>query len=226
VAAANVKHAAMTDERSCLNCHAPHLADHKPLMRRRMDHVCLTCHDKPLEAADGRTVAAMANVLTKSKFLHGAIRAGECSACHDAHGAAEHALLVGAFPDSSYARFDVNKYALCFKSCHSPEIVLTKRTTSLTNFRDGEVNLHYLHVNRDEKGRSCKTCHAIHGSDLPNHMAGEVAFERSGWAMPVGFEKMSNGGSCAPGCHAPKQYDRTRVPTTAPSTRPAIGGLP
>ena len=225
-AGAIVKHAAMTADRSCLNCHAAHLADHRPLMPARMDQVCLTCHDKPLKAADGHTVAPMADLLTKSKFLHGAIRAGDCSSCHDAHGAAEHSLLVRAFPDSSYARFDVKQYALCFQTCHSKEIVLTARTTSLTNFRDGDVNLHFAHVNRDEKGRSCKTCHAIHGSNLPNHMAGDVAFERSNWAMPIGFEKMATGGSCAPGCHAPRAYDRAKAPTSAPSTRPALGGVP
>ena len=68
-----------------------------------------------------------------------ALRVGNCSACHDSHGGKHDGLLDRSFPKTFYTRFDVNKYALCFASCHSPEIVLTKRTTSLTNFRDGEV---------------------------------------------------------------------------------------
>lgn len=78
----------------------------------------------------------------------------------------------------------------------------------LTNFRDGDLNLHYLHVNRDKKGRSCRTCHEIHGSDLPAHVATSVPFEGSGWPLPIGFKKTPSGGSCAPGCHKPYGYDR------------------
>jgi hypothetical protein len=80
-------------------------------------------------------------------------------------------------------------------------------------------------VNRSEKGRSCASCHSIHGSNLPNHMASEVPFERSGWAMPIGFEKLSDGGSCAPGCHAPRSYSRTR-PSTAPTIEPTTRDVP
>jgi predicted CXXCH cytochrome family protein len=183
-----------------------------------MDRVCLTCHDKPVQGSDGRAIASMKPVLTQSKFLHGPIRAGSCSGCHDPHGAKFAGLLARQFPDTFYTRFDVKKYELCF-SCHEPEMVLEEKTATLTNFRDGQTNLHFVHVNRDDKGRSCKTCHSLHGSNLPNHMASEVPFEGSNWAMPIEFEKKENGGSCAPGCHVPKTYTRTAaMPTTAPTT--------
>jgi len=115
-----------------------------------------------------------------------------------------------------YTKFDLKKYDLCF-TCHEANIVLTSKTTTLTNFRNGEVNLHFVHVNRDDKGRSCKTCHDVHASNLPNHMALSVPFEGSGWAMPIEYEKSATGGSCAPGCHKPRTYDRTA--TTMPTTR-------
>jgi predicted CXXCH cytochrome family protein len=213
----NVKHAAMTVQKQCSNCHDPHGAPQKSLLKARMDKVCLTCHAKPIIAQDGRTIAGMAAVLTESKFLHGANKVGNCAACHDPHGENRERLLERNFPQGFYARFDVTKYELCW-SCHPREMVLTENST-ITNFRDGEKNLHFVHVNRDQKGRSCKTCHEIHGSNLPNHMASEVPFEGSGWAMPIEYQQRTDGGSCAPGCHVPRTY--TRGPTTLPTTMPA-----
>jgi len=58
---------------------------------------------------------------------------------------------------------DIKKYDLCFQ-CHEKELVLSEKTASLTNFRDGDENLHFIHVNRESKGRSCKSCHNVHGS--------------------------------------------------------------
>jgi predicted CXXCH cytochrome family protein len=211
---ANIQHAAMVTADSCANCHNAHASDQPDLLRRRMDQVCLTCHDKAIPAKDGHVIPNMKPVLA-SQYLHGPIRAGSCSGCHDAHGSKYPNLLDRAFPDKFYTSFDVGKYALCF-NCHEPEMVLEAKTASLTNFRDGDKNLHFVHVNRDDKGRSCKTCHAIHGSDLPKHMASEVPFEGSNWAMPIAFEKTADGGGkCAPGCHVPKTYKPG--PTTVPT---------
>jgi len=180
------------------------------LLRQRMDKVCLTCHDRPLLARDGRTIADMKPALT-SQFLHGGIRSGMCSYCHDPHGASQRNLLTKKFPETFYTSFDVGKYELCF-SCHDKAMVLTAKTTTLTEFRDGDKNLHFVHVNREDKGRTCKTCHAIHGSDLPRHM---VPFEGSNWSMPIGFQKYDFGGKCASGCHKPRTYSR-ELPATRP----------
>jgi predicted CXXCH cytochrome family protein len=212
LASAPVKHAAMTAAGSCANCHNPHASNQKHLLANRTDVVCVACH-QPMQ----KTLAA-------SKFLHGPIRAGECSACHDAHGGQHPALLDRAFPQTFYTSFDVKKYELCF-SCHDPQVALAAKTTTLTNFRNADTNLHYLHVNREEKGRSCKTCHAIHGSNLPNHMASSVPFEGSNWAMPLEYEKTERGGSCTPGCHVTRSYERgspaTVITATSPTTRGA-----
>lgn len=214
------KHAALVMANGCSNCHAPHSAPEKSLLRARTDRVCFTCHDKPVRATDGRIIPNMKALLTQSKFLHGANKAGNCNACHDPHGSNQRDLLERSFPDSFYASFDVGKYELCW-SCHERQLVLTAKTRSLTNFRNGDQNLHFVHVNRDEKGRSCKSCHAIHASDLPNHMASEVPFEGSNWAMPIEYQKTADGGSCAPGCHKPRTYSRSA--TTLPTTMPTRG---
>jgi predicted CXXCH cytochrome family protein len=218
IAGSTVQHAAMVTGNSCANCHEPHASQQPELLRQRTQTLCLSCHDKPITATDGRLIANMKPVLTESKFLHGPIRNGACSACHDPHGSKFPSLLDQAFPKAFYTSFETGKYELCFK-CHQSDMVQTAKTTTLTGFRDGDRNLHFVHVNREEKGRSCRTCHSLHGSNLPRHMASEVPFEGSTWTMPIEFEQMADGGRCAPGCHAPKAYSRTKP---VPATQPAI----
>jgi hypothetical protein len=82
----------------------------------------------------------------------------------------------------------------------------TEKTATLTSFRNGDRNLHYLHVNRKDKGRTCSTCHEMHGSNLPGQMAESVPFGQ--WTLPINYVKQSNGGSCGPGCHVHQSYDR------------------
>ncbi|CAN5464847.1 cytochrome c3 family protein [soil metagenome] len=214
-----VQHAAMVTADGCVNCHDPHGSTQVKLLKARMDVVCLTCHNKAIKAKDGREIPDMKPAVADAKFLHGPIRVGNCSACHDAHGGQRLALLKGEFPRTFYTSFAVEKYGLCF-SCHEKQLVETEKTVALTGFRDGDRNLHFLHVNRDDKGRSCKTCHNVHGSDLPKHIATDVPFEGSAWAMPMGYQKTGDGGSCTPGCHKTREYSRSR-PTTLPTTRGA-----
>jgi predicted CXXCH cytochrome family protein len=204
---AGVSHDALFTDDSCANCHDPHAASRPHMLSDRVDRLCLKCHDKPLTATSGRVIANMQQTLQR-EYLHGPIRSGDCTACHNAHGASNTRLLREKFPETFYAAFDLGNYALCFQ-CHDQQLVLKENTGQLTRFRNGETNLHFLHVNRDEKGRTCKTCHDMHGSDLPNHLASDVPFEGSQWSMPIAFEKTDDGGSCAPGCHEPRSYHRT-----------------
>ena len=64
------------------------------------------------------------------------------------------------FPERFYASFDIASYGLCFE-CHEEALVTEERTTELTNFRNGDLNLHFRHVNQ-EKGRTCRACHDVH----------------------------------------------------------------
>jgi predicted CXXCH cytochrome family protein len=218
LATAKHVHGAVT-EGNCASCHDPHASNNPDELKARTDKLCMTCHDKAIKTADGRTIASMSAVMA-SKNLHGPVKAGQCSACHLPHASDEPNLLKAYSPDTFYASFDVTLYALCF-SCHNQQVVLQPKTTTLTNFRDGDTNLHYLHVNRADKGRTCKTCHDVHGSDLPNHIAASVPFEGSNWAMPINYEQTATGGSCTPACHDKKTYDRVQPAGTKPAAQPA-----
>ncbi|MHC4413753.1 MAG: cytochrome c3 family protein [Planctomycetota bacterium] len=223
IAGSTAPHAAVFTADRCANCHDPHAASWPKLLRDRQDVLCLQCHDEPIRAADGRTIPNVASMLQGRVFLHGPVKAGDCAACHNVHGASHARLLRERFTETFYAAFDPGNYALCF-SCHERELVTSARTTALTDFRDGDLNLHFLHVNRQRKGRTCAACHAIHGSNLPKHLAETVRFEGSGWTMPIGFKKTVTGGSCAPGCHEPLAYDRQVRPD--PPTQDPAGGAP
>ncbi len=207
VASASNPHQAVFTGKQCGNCHDPHAAGRDHLLKARVDNLCLTCHNQEIQSSSGRVIANMEPLLKDRKFLHGPVKAGQCDACHNAHGAAHSRLLRENFTEAFYADFDESIYALCF-TCHDQQLVETEKTTTLTGFRNGAQNLHYVHVHRDRKGRTCRTCHAIHASNLPRHMATDVPFEGSGWAMPIKFQATADGGSCSPGCHEPYAYHR------------------
>ena len=215
-------HEAVFTGDSCANCHDPHAAAGRHLLRSRADQLCLECHNRAIQTSEGDTIPDMTSTLER-KYLHGPVRAGDCAACHNAHGSAHTALLHDTFPATFYANFDMRNYVLCFQ-CHNKELVLIEKTDQLTDFRDGSQNLHYAHVRPEGKGRTCKACHAIHGSDQPKHVADSVPFDGSQWAMPIGFEKTDGGGSCAPGCHEPRGYSRD--PSDEPPPDPAQRGQP
>jgi predicted CXXCH cytochrome family protein len=223
IAQAKHVHGALTAG-NCASCHDPHASNQPDELKARTDKVCLTCHEKAIQTADGRTIAALGPVLA-SKNLHGPVKAGSCGECHLPHAADQPNLLKQYFPDTFYAKFDITNYALCF-SCHNSQMVLRAKTANLTNFRDGDKNLHFAHVNRDDKGRTCITCHEVHGSNLPNHMAASVPFEGSNWSLPINYDQTARGGGCTPGCHDQRTYDRNKPVPAAPATVPAANGGP
>ncbi len=218
---ANTQHAAVTTERACLNCHEAHASDYARLMQDDMLVLCFECHDKDIEGEDGVVLGNIKAVIEGGTSLHGPIGQGNCAACHMIHGGDEFRLLVREYPAAFYAPFNEESYALCF-SCHEPELVQDETTRALTNFRNGDVNLHYLHVNRKKKGRTCRACHETHASNKANHIRESVPFGRSGWPLPIKFRKLEKGGSCTPGCHKPFEYNRDDPVDYEPPDEPPI----
>ena len=144
--------------------------------------------------------------------LHGPINNSICTPCHDPHGSQYAKLLVKEFPAGEYTPYDDKEYVLCF-SCHDRNLLKFPDTSFATGFRDGDRNLHYLHVNKKDKGRNCTFCHNMHGSSNPKLIADSVPFGK--WSLPLKFVKTETGGSCSPGCHKQYNYDR-KTPGKAP----------
>lgn len=202
-----VKHGALERDKSCLNCHDAHMSQiAKNLTMEPMD-LCLSCHDREYKRDKGKNVMNITAWLKDNTEHHGPIKQKDCSGCHDPHGSENFRILRNYYPETFYKGFDIENYKLCF-SCHEKTVALNEQTTKLTNFRNGNTNLHFLHVNKAVKGRTCRACHETHASNFPKHIREAVPF--GAWDLPLNFEKTETGGSCAPGCHKIKEYDRTK----------------
>jgi predicted CXXCH cytochrome family protein len=203
-----VKHKGLDTERKCLACHDPHVADYANQLIMQPADLCMTCHDREYLDKNGKVrVANMKAMLEKNKDHHGPIRQKDCSACHNTHGSNNFRMLREYFPELFYAPYQASNYKLCFM-CHEKTIAEEKRTTTLTGFRNGDQNLHYVHVNKEVKGRTCRACHDAHATNNPKHIRDAVPF--GAWQLPINFEKTKNGGTCLPGCHQLFGYDRQK----------------
>ncbi|WP_022852417.1 cytochrome c3 family protein [Thermodesulfatator atlanticus] len=187
----------------CVACHRPHSSNYELLLANDLTTLCFNCH------------VDLGDYIKESKFKHGPVQTGDCIACHNVHGSQYVSLLVKYFPPKFYIDYKPENYDLCF-ACHNKDIARNKLTNVLTNFRDGEFNLHYLHVHR-KKGRTCIACHDPHASNQAKHIRYEVPF--GAWAYPISFKKTPTGGTCIVGCHAPKSYDRLRPVFWKPPTQ-------
>jgi predicted CXXCH cytochrome family protein len=199
-----VTHDVTTTDEECLSCHSPHASNHAPILKKPQRTLCLDCHDRRVESGD-HWLIDMATRLSDNEVWHKPVLEGDCSGCHRPHGSANFRLLKKPFPAGFYSKFSTADYGLCF-SCHEKNMVTVQTSRRVTRFRDGDLNLHYLHVNKERRGRSCRACHAVHASPRPLHVAERVPF--GSWLMPINFKKTETGGSCAPGCHAHMPYDR------------------
>jgi predicted CXXCH cytochrome family protein len=178
----------------CSSCHGVHFTDYEKLLKAPLQGICYTCH-KDL----GQKVGA-------NKFFHGPVSQNDCAACHETHGSPYTKILRNYFPAEFYISYKTENYAICF-DCHNKDIALHAKTAELTDFRNGDRNLHFVHVNKDKKGRSCKACHEVHSGNQPKHIREEVPYGQM-WSYPIRYTKTPAGGTCVVGCHKPFSYDR------------------
>ncbi len=199
------KHGPMNDAKLCMNCHDPHFSDFPKLTLKVQKDLCLGCHDKELDTERGR-IANMKSLLESNKNGHGPVKSGDCVSCHNPHGSEYWRILVKYYPAEFYTSYSDGKYGLCF-TCHDKAAFAELYTDRATRFRDGRKNLHFVHVNKIVKGRTCRACHEIHAdADRRNHVKDTVVF--NGWSMQMNYNAGKNGGTCAPGCHGEKRYSR------------------
>lgn len=211
------KHGVIKEEGSCLLCHTPHASTVKYILKDEPTKLCLKCHDKPLGVTEGDIIPAFTDQIEGKKFKHGPVAENDCAGCHKTHGSDHFRMLDKEYPELFYAPFDKKNYELCF-GCHEDTVVLNERTKRLTDFRNGDLNLHFLHVNKERRGRTCRACHQTHASNHPKHIRESVPY--GSWNLPIGFSKTETGGSCAPGCHVPKDYDRVKAVDYSAKAKP------
>jgi predicted CXXCH cytochrome family protein len=202
------QHSVVSDIDGCLKCHTPHASSVKFILKSDPATICMTCHDKPQEITKDEILPAFTEQIKGKKFLHGPVKDNDCAGCHVPHGSKYFKLLAKEYPPIFYAPFSEKNYELCF-GCHPKDLVWTPETNNLTDFRNGSTNLHFLHVNKERRGRTCRACHETHASDLPKHIRESVPYGM--WELPVGFTKTTTGGNCISGCHVPKYYDREKA---------------
>jgi len=223
--AASMVHGPVTDSTGCTNCHNPHFTLLPDLQKLPQPELCLKCHSQPVVTPQGRILPDMAALLRENPDHHGPIDDGNCTACHHPHGGDRFGFLYLEYPADFYAAYEPARYELCF-SCHLPDLVRDASGTGLTGFRDGDLNLHWMHVNQ-EKGRTCRACHEVHASKRPFHIRESVPFGPGGWMLEINFEQSADGGACLPGCHRPREYRRSAARRAeVPAENSVPGGEP
>lgn len=190
---------APVEAKECDSCHeVDDEAAHEYKLGSTEPDLCLDCHDDLAESLeeDG-----------DSRSRHHPAAEGECSSCHDPHASTVARLLTGGYPSDLYGEFEEERYELCFE-CHDVELVSEQRTSEATEFRNGTVNVHYLHVAKNAKGRGCNLCHTPHASGQDRLVRTSLKFNE--WDMPIQFKVTETGGYCGPACHTAKSYDRIK----------------
>jgi len=217
-------HAIGVDGMKCSRCHEKRIEgrhDFKKIPDETM-FLCAQCHradvlpPKDLKKSPPKVLSTDA-----AKHLHKPFEEGKCTLCHDAHSSNYYKHLKFSFPEGIYAPYQIDTYALC-ASCHKDLVgkLTEPRTLNLTMFRNGNVNLHYRHVNKN-KGRTCVACHHPHG--LVNTKLLRDTFRFGNRMLTVDYEKSETGGQCATTCHRVAKYDRYKPEFNFIKTDPLPG---
>lgn len=197
-------HAKIFEKKSCLNCHSPHgKTGHPALLKKSVTDTCLTCHD------DNPNLKAWKS---QPSMRHGAIAknqvaAPECTNCHSVHGNSNRALLKANYTDAFHADFSLNNSELCFR-CHKTELATQKNGQGITEFRHGDLNLHFIHLNQPQRARTCRACHDAHWSDQPKLIGRWVKYQS--YYLPLEFQKSADGATCLTACHGSAVYKRAK----------------
>jgi predicted CXXCH cytochrome family protein len=196
------------ESEDCLACHNPHSSSYKHLVRAGPQEIqlCDSCHQE------------IPKKIKNSAFKHGVINKGLCSPCHAFHGSNLTKHWTRLFPDKFYNPYDPKLYSLCFQ-CHEKRQAFFEKSTTLTNFRNGKRNLHYLHVTR-KKGRTCIACHDVHATNQERLVRSSTPFGPSNFRIRIVFVKTPTGGTCMMSCHVAKGYDRAKPLKLQVDTKP------
>lgn len=187
---ASHRHSKIFEQQSCSRCHSAHGGTgHASLLRKSVTATCQECHDKGPHAPKT-----------------------ECTSCHAVHGNDSPALLKGRYSEKFHDAFDPQNAELCLK-CHRSDLI-TQPSTRATEFRNGEKNLHHLHLTGNRRVRTCRSCHSPHRTGQEKLIESWVPYNKM--LLPLEFKKTPTGGTCASACHGTLSYDRIQEVKNAP----------
>jgi len=123
-------------------------------------------------------------------------------------GSRTHPVVIHLKPGTYKELIYIQREKRFFKLVGTDEekIVSERYTTKDTDFRNGQLNLHYLHVNKEKDALTCRACHGDHASNQPKLIRDTARF--GSWEIPLQFKKSNTGGSCLAGCHGEYAYNR------------------
>jgi predicted CXXCH cytochrome family protein len=217
-------HAIGVDGKQCKRCHEiVKQGEHsfKKLLSETYP-LCAKCHSEEFTTPpDIKGTPPKVIFKDKEIKLHKPFAEGKCTECHNAHESNFYKHLKAEYPSEFYASYSQETYSLCIK-CHKElEKALTEpRTLTDTKFRNGNLNLHFRHVNK-EKSRTCRVCHQHHGSKNPKLIRKDFLFEKR--TLTIEYEKTETGGICITPCHIPVRYDRYKPVEIFMKTTPRLG---
>lgn len=204
----------------CTECHDPHSSELARQLNASVPELCFGCHDQAQQGDNGVTLPAVQPLFEdQALHRHSPFARGECLTCHEPHASKHYRLQKRAYPESIYTSFAVDKY-FCF-GCHDERAFTEPRTVTATNFRNGNLNLHYRHVNR-AKGRSCRACHHHHAARRPALVVDQVPFGERLIDIAE-FAPTEAGATCGPTCHRTMRYDRYVPDSNALKVTPREG---
>jgi predicted CXXCH cytochrome family protein len=214
------------DPLRCKRCHeivkqGEHIFAQIPSDNRTL---CAPCHSKDVTPPEDikETPPKVIFEDTKIKF-HAPFAEGKCSVCHDSHESDYYKHLKASYPGQMYTPYSENAYTLCMNAtCHKgfQQALKEPRTLTETWFRNGNLNLHFRHVNK-KKGRTCKTCHQNHGSKNPSLINDSFQFGKR--KLTIRYDQTETGGTCATICHRIARYDRYEPAANVLRTTPRPG---
>lgn len=208
---ARVKHGALNAAESCLACHNPHGSPVEKLLLKLPFDLCVACHSlDDTKDGKGTSLTNFKKLLSENAVQHAPVAQKDCSSCHEPHGSDHTRLLIAEYPPQFYAPFEPANYALCF-TCHDSNMIASAETTTETRFRDGKRNLHFVHVNKKDRGRTCRACHEVHAAKQSFLVRERVPYGARNWMLPVGYKQSANGGTCDKTCHSAKTYVNAAV---------------
>lgn len=206
------KHHIIKDmKRGCLSCHDAHSSKYDKLFKKETTTgLCIECHKVDQVSMDQHKILSISDwAQLPTNLLHEPVSKGECQKCHEVHGSTKKSLLAKEYSAAIHPdKGNLSATELCFQ-CHKPDLVDKRQVLNETKFRNGEMNLHHLHMVGTNIKRNCSACHTPHGSESGSLIRGN--FQYLNWQVPLIFKKNANGGSCATACHKKMEYNRDKA---------------